>query len=315
MRILVTGCLGFIGSHFVKYTVDNCPDVGIVGFARDSNQRFKRRLLDFSIPARRFELIHGDLTGDISGLLENIDIVIHFAAKTFVDHSIVDPFPFVQSNILGTYNLLEQARKYRPKLFVQVSTDEVYGAIMQGAYREDARLNPTNPYASTKAAGDMMVVSYGNTYALPYIITRTENNYGRYQHPQKVFPKFVQKAMRDEPLPVYGDGKHQRMWLRVEDHCSAIWHLINANARGIYHIAGEEELENIELARMILRFLGKSEDNIKYIDDHNIRPGHDRRYALSVEKLKAIGWRPQYSLQEGIKEIVEWYRDNLWWLE
>jgi len=312
MRILVTGCLGFIGSHFIKYTLENYPNIAIRGFARNSSQRNMERLISCS---DKIELIYGDLSEDISGLLEGVDIVVNFAAKTFVDHSIKDPAPFVKSNILGTYNLLEQARKYRPALFVQVSTDEVYGSIAEGAYKEDDRMNPTNPYSSTKAAADMMVVSYGNTYNLPYIITRTENNYGHFQHPQKVFPAFVKKALAGEKLPVYGDGKHRRMWLRVEDHCSAIWHLINKEARGIFHIAGEQELENLDLARMILRFLDRPEDQIEFIDDFNIRPGHDRRYALDVSKLKALGWNPVWTLEEGIRDAVEWYEDNLWWLK
>lgn len=312
MKILVTGCFGFIGSTFVKHVLAVDPSVQLRCFGRISGTRGMERLpRDYE---ERIELVFGDLTGDISGLLEGVDIVVNFAAKTFVDHSIKDPQPFIQSNILGTYNLLEQARKYQPKLYIQISTDEVYGAIMEGAYKEDARLNPTNPYSSTKAAADMLVVSYGNTYGLPYIITRTENNYGFYQHPQKVFPAFVKKAMAGEPLPVYGDGKHRRMWLRVEDHCSAVWHLIQKEARGIYHIAGEQELENLELAKLILKYLGKPEDQIKFIDDYNIRPGHDRRYALDVSKLKALGWSPKYDLESGIKEVVEWYRDHPEWL-
>jgi dTDP-glucose 4,6-dehydratase len=314
MRILVTGCLGFIGSHFVKYTRKNHPDVKIVGFSRFNGTKAPGRFGEDLLNDANFEMKFGDLSGDISGLLENIDIVINFAAKTFVDHSIKDPSPFINSNILGTYNLLEQARKYNPELFFQISTDEVYGSMLDGAYKEDAPLNPTNPYSSTKAAADMLVVSYGNTYGLPYIITRTENNYGSYQHPQKVFPVFVRKALDNEKLPVYGDGKHRRMWLRVEDHCSAVWHLINKGERkNIYHVAGEEELENLELAKMILRFLDKPEDQLEFIDDMNIRPGHDRRYALDVGKLKEIGWEPKYNIESGIREVVEWYRDNLDW--
>lgn len=323
MKILVTGCAGFIGSHFVKYTLENKPDVNMVGFTRLSSTRNLLRL-DDTTKSKRFELIFGDIAGDISGLLEGIDIVVNFAAKTFVDHSIKDPAPFIHSNIMGTYNLLEQARKYQPALFVQISTDEVYGAIMEGAYKEDDRLNPTNPYAAAKAAGDMLVVSYGNTYKLPYIITRTENNYGAFQHPQKAFPKFVKMAQAGEKLPIYGDGKHRRMWLRVEDHCSAIWHLIDAHfnpkegqapAQGIYHVAGEQELENLELAQKILKILDRPADQIQHIDDFNIRPGHDRRYALDVSKLKALGWTPKYTIDAGIEETVKWYRDNQWWLE
>jgi len=313
MRILVTGVLGFIGSHFVKYTLENKPEVYIIGFSRNSSQKNLLRLEGY-LKNKNFELIFGDLTEDISGLLENIDIVINFAAKTFVDHSIKDPKPFIKSNIFGTYDLLEQARKYKTSLFIQISTDEVYGAILEGSYKEDSRLNPTNIYAATKAAADCLVMSYGNTYKLPYIITRTENNFGSFQHPQKVFPTFVRKALLNGKLPIYGDGLHTRQWLRVEDHCSGIWHLIENNARGIYHIAGEQELQNLELAKRILRILDKSEDLIEFIPDFDIRPGHDRRYALDCSKLRSLGWQPKYNLENGIREVVEWYAKNQWWL-
>ena len=325
MKLLVTGCCGFIGSHFVKYTLANAnqlnfSDISIRGFSRFSGRRNNARL-EQEMFEPHFEIVYGDLAGDISGLLEGIDVVVNFAAKTFVDHSVKDPTPFIHSNILGTYNLLEQARKYRPKLFVQISTDEVYGSILEGAYKEDARLNPTNPYASTKAAADMLVISYGNTYGLPYIITRTENNYGSYQHPQKVFPTFIKKALAGENLPIYGDGKHRRMWLRVEDHCAAIWHLIETDLNKkmpdfenrIFHIAGEQELENIELAKIILKELGRPVTQLQFVNDLDLRPGHDRRYALDVSKLKSIGWKPKYDLKKGITEVVQWYVDNAWW--
>lgn len=308
MRVLITGIYGFIASQFARQFY---RDFEIVGFGRDTNPKHRKRVE--GLPIR---LVHGDLNNpnDVSGILEDIDVVIHAAAKTFVDHSILDPLPFIQSNIIGTYNLLEQARKYKPKLFINVSTDEVYGAILEGAYKEDARLNPTNPYSSTKAAADMLALAYFNTYKLPVIITRTENNYGPYQHPQKVMPKFIAKALRGEKLPVYGDGKHVRMWLHVSDHCSALKFLAEKGKAGeIYHIAGEQELENVELARRILRLLNKPEDQIEFIDDFNIRPGHDRRYALDTSKLRSLGWHPEVSLEKGLKQTVEWYRNNQWW--
>ena len=314
MKILVTGCLGFIGSHFVKYTLKHFPGVKVTGFSRFSSSKHLLRIDDIAHDGR-FNLCFGDLAGDISGLLEGVDVVVNFAAKTFVDHSIKDPEPFIHSNILGTYNLLEQCRRYPPKLYVQISTDEVYGSIEVGAHNELSPLNPTNPYSSSKAAADMLVMSYGSTYGLPYIITRTENNYGPFQHPQKVMPAFVKKALNGEPLPIYGDGKHKRMWLRVEDHCSAVWHLINKDLRGIYHIAGEQELDNTALARKILIVLGKPESLLTFIDDSKIRPGHDRRYALDVSKLRATGWTPQWSLNEGLADAILWYKENQRWLE
>ncbi len=309
--IFVTGITGFIGSHFGRLALGSGHSV--VGFARHSDTRNLQRIGDY-VEDGHFRLVYGDLTGDISGLLEGADAVVHFAARTFVDHSILDPEPFIQSNIVGTYKLLEQARRYKPRLFVQVSTDEVYGAILEGAYKEDARLNPTNPYSSTKAAADMLCNSYWNTYKLPIIITRTENNYGPWQHPQKALPVFVRKALAREKLPVYGDGKHRRMWLHVEDHCRAILHLLEHGKAGeVYHVAGEEELENIELARRILALLGKPETQIELVPDYNIRPGHDRRYALNVEKLRSTGWQPQYTLAQGLKETVEWYKAHPEW--
>ena len=311
MKILVTGVTGFIGSHFGRLALGGGHNV--IGFARQSDTRNIRRIEDYQ-HSSRFRLVYGDLTGDISGLLEGADAVVHFAARTFVDHSILDPEPFIQSNIVGTYKLLEQARKYQPKRYLQVSTDEVYGAILEGSYKEDARLNPTNPYASTKAAADMLCLSYWNTYKLPIIITRTENNYGPWQHPQKAMPVFVRHALQNEKLPVYGDGKHRRMWLHVEDHCRAILHLLEKGAPGeIYHVAGEEELENAELARRILDILGKPPGLISFVPDHNIRPGHDRRYALDVTKLRNTGWKPSHTLKDGLEKTIVWYKNHPEW--
>jgi len=311
LRVLVTGVYGFIGSHFARLMSKS--GYKVIGFGRDSHQKNKVRLCSAHI-----DIVHGDLAGDISGLVEDVDIVVNFAAKTFVDHSIKDPESFVRSNIIGTYNLLEQCRLYKPALYIQISTDEVYGSILDGAYYEDAPLNPTNPYAATKAAGDMLALSYFNTYGIPVIVTRTENNYGYFQHPQKVFPHFVRRALANEPLPVYGDGKHSRMWLRVEDHCEAIKLLIETEnekvAGQIFHIAGSEELQNLQLADMILKTLDKPRDRIRLVPDHDVRPGHDRRYALNSDKIKALGWKPKWSLEAGVKDVVEWYAKNDWWL-
>lgn len=318
MRILVTGVAGFIGSQFALMALDKGWEV--TGFARNSDQKNLLRLKDYK-DRENFHLVFGDLTGDISGITENQDVIVNFAAKTFVDHSIKDPKPFIYSNLVGTYNLLEQARLYKNKLFFQISTDEVYGAILEGSYKEDDRLNPTNPYSATKAAADVLAISYWNTYKVPILITRTENNYGPMQHPQKAMPVFVRKALAGEKLPVYGDGKHRRMWLYVTDHCDAVIHLIEKYLDGkvkageIYHVAGEQELENIGLARKILKLLNKPEDQIELIDDMNIRPGHDRRYALDTTKIRATGWKPKMSLDEGLEKSVNWYKDNDWWFK
>lgn len=314
MKILVTGVLGFIGSNFARYILQN-TNHHIVGLNRATDSRSLMRIADLE-SKQRFNLILRDLTADISGVCEDVDWVVNFAAKTFVDHSIRDPAPFISSNIVGTYNLLEEFRRSTTtvKRFIQFSTDEVYGAILSGSYNEDARLNPTNPYSAAKAAADMLCRAYFNTYGLPIIITRTENNFGPWQHKQKALPVFIRCALEDNKLPVYGDGKHARMWLHVEDTCKAVLKLFEHGVDGeIYHIAGEHELQNLELAKMILRLLGKPEDRIEFKPDFNIRPGHDRRYALDSTKMRNLGWNTT-AFDRALKETVDWYIENQWWL-
>lgn len=239
------------------------------------------------------------------------NVVCH---NTFVDHSIREPKPFISDNLVGTFNLLEQARKFKPKLFIQVSTDEVYGSILEGAHTETSPLAPKNPYSASKAAADLLALSYCNTYGVPIIITRTENNYGEFQHPQKVLPTFVHKAMKNKPLPVYGDGKHRRMWLYVLDHCKAIYFLIGKGKIGeIYHVASSEEMENIELAKRVLKVLGKPDDMIQFIDDSKIRPGHDRRYAIDSSRIRNLGWEQTHTLDNTFEQVVQWYAKNEWW--
>ena len=315
MRMLVTGCLGFIGSHFVKYVLKKHEEINIVGLNRNSNQKNRRRL-ESVWEDKRFNMYYADFAkDDITDAFNDVDIVIHFGAKTFVDYSIRDPEPFINSNIVGTYKILEEVRKSKTvEKYVQISTDEVYGSILEGAYKEDSRPNPTNPYAATKMAADALVLSFHNSYGINTIITRTENNYGEYQGIEKVFPVFIRKALKNEPLPVYGDGLHRRMWLYVEDHCSAIMHLLKYGKSGeIYHVAGEEELTNIELAKKILRLVGKPDYQYEFIPDHDIRPGHDRRYALNCEKIHKTGWKAIWDIRSGFEKTVKWYLDNQWW--
>lgn len=338
MKILVTGASGFIGSHFVKEVLAK-TDHSVVGLVRDSDQRSQKRLLlnyksnsveNITKQLERTRIVHGDLLNDISGLTEGCDAVVNFAAKTFVDHSIRDPWPFVEANVVGTYRLLEDARRNGVKRFIQISTDEVYGAIAieDGAYKEDARINPTNPYAASKVGADALTISYTHTFGMWTAITRTENNAGPFQHPQKVFPAFVKKALDGESLPIYGDGKHRRQWLYVTDHCAAVLKLLTADVEPgqVFHVAGSQELENIELARRILDVMDKSdvdfprkgerfEDRVHFLNDHDIRPGHDRRYALVCDKMKTLGWAPAVSLDELIRTTTLWYLSNQWWLQ
>lgn len=311
MKILVTGAYGFIGSFLIK-TLLMETEYEVVGFGRDTSQKNKLRIKD--VRPHRFSMIQGDLCGDISELCEGIDVVIHTAAKTFVDHSIRTVMPFIQSNLVGTYNLLESARQNKVKRYIQVSTDEVYGSILEGAHTEKSPLQPSNPYAAAKAAADCLVQSYVKTYGLNAIITRTENNCGPFQHPQKAIPVFVKKALEGKKIPLYGDGKHQRMWMHVSDHCEALMLLITKGDAGeIYNISGSQELENVELAKMILNRLDKSEELIEYVPDDIIRPGHDRRYAIDSTKLRNLGWSPKMDLEKTIAYTVDWFRDNKWW--
>lgn len=342
MRILVTGCLGFIGSQFVKRVLAVAPSAQVTGFARNSDLRNLHRLDDATWGDARFHFIYGDLTdaNALSGICESIDVVVNFAAKTFVDHSLKDDRPFLESNIIGAMNLMQDARRYNVKRFVQVSTDEVYGQILTGAYREDATLNPRNPYAWSKAAADLYAIQLHRTHGFPVIITRTENNFGPWQHRQKVLPTFVRAALAGELLPVYGDGLHVRCWLHVEEHCRAIWHLITKSLNNgtlaesyqnladiagskynlhdemlgeVYHVAGEDELTNIDLAHLVLGTLGKSPDQIRYVPDHNVRPGHDRRYALDCGKLRATGFEIKQNVRERLAEVIQWYAEHEEW--
>lgn len=317
MKYLITGCCGFIGSYFVKYLLRTFEDITVVGINRNSNQKNMKRLKSV-IDDNRFTMYFADFSKDpLTDAFDGADYVIHFGAKTFVDYSIRDPESFIQSNIVGTYRVLEEARKLKSlKKYLQFSTDEVYGSILEGAYKENAQLNPTNPYSATKAAGDMLAVSYYNTYKISIIISRTENVYGSFQGKEKAFPVFIKKALRDEKIPIYGDGKHIRQWIYIEDVMTAIMKMLMVGKLGnIYHIAGNQEIQNIDLAKKILKELEKPETLIKFVDDFDIRPGHDRRYALNSEKIRDnLDWKPNYSLDTGIKETVKWYKENQEWM-
>lgn len=311
MRVLCTGVLGFIGSHFARYMIKQ--NFQVIGVNRLGDTKNLSRIQDLQANAN-FKLVYADLTGDISGILEDVDVVVNFAAKTHVDHSIVDPEPFIRSNILGTYKLIEQARKYKIKKYIQISTDEVYGSIMKGYADEKSPLNPTNPYSACKASADMLVNSYVHTFKLPAVVVRCENNYGIYQHPQKAVPTFIRKALKNENLPIYGDGKHRRMWLYVEDFCSAIQYAIDHGKIGeVYNVGAKNEIENIYLARKILNILHKPHDLLQLIPEYDIRPGHDRRYAIETKKLEDLGWKSKFDFDKTLENVVNWYKENQWW--
>ncbi len=331
-KLLITGASGFVGSAFIRQVLAEREDFSLVGLVRNSDQRNLLRLTTADVVKKaletgRLRLVYGDLCGDISGICEGIDVVINFGAKTFVDRSVKSPVQFIQSNVVGTGNLLEEARKDKVKRYIQISTDEVYGATPTSVdrYREDSRINPTNPYSASKAGGDALAICYAHTFGLHTTITRCENIFGPFQGAEKVFPTFVRKALNGEFLPVYGDGQHVRQWIWVEDKVRALLLLLSKDYEPaqIFHIAGNQELKNIELAEKILKalsrvssngfVLGDWKEHIQFIDESSLRPGHDRRYALECEKLKALGWEVQVPLDEGIEKAVTWYSQNKWW--
>ena len=313
VEVLVTGGAGFIGSNFVRYALRTHPDWRVTTLDKLTYAGRRENLHDVMRDARH-TFVHGDIAdAPVSGpLVERSEIVVHFAAETHVDRSIMAAGDFIRTDVEGTFVLLEAARR-APTLrrFVQISTDEVYGSVETGASRETDELKPRNPYAASKAGADRLAYSYWATYNLPVIITRASNNYGPYQFPEKVIPLFVTNAIDDIPVPLYGDGRNVRDWLHVEDHCRAIDLLIDHGADGeVYNIGGGNDIMNVDLTHRILADLRKPVSLIKPVPD---RPGHDRRYCLDTTKLRGLGWAPQVPFGEGLAQTVDWYRRNEWW--
>lgn len=308
-NILITGGAGFIGSCFTRHILNNYPELNVTVLDALTYAGRTENLAGLPI-----EFIHADIRNyeDIEDAVAKADFVINFAAETFVDKSIADPKAFVTTDVIGVYNLLEAAKKHKVEKFVQISTDEVYGEVMSGAAAEDAPIKPNNPYSASKAGGEMLARSYYVTYGLPVIITRCSNNYGPYQHPEKLIPKIITNAIRNKEIPLYGDGTQVRDWIYVYDHCEALSTVLFKGAIGeVYNISSGHLMRNIDITKLILRIMDKPESLIKYVDD---RPGHDRRYAISSNKIKNLGWEPRHSLEEGMQKTVEWYIENQnWW--
>jgi len=310
MRLLVTGGAGFIGSNFVHYMLEKYPDYHIL----DLDALTYAGSLDnlkgaMDNPGHKF--IQGRIEDGtlVDGLMEGVNAVINFAAESHVDRSIVEPQVFIKTNVLGTQVLLDAALRHKVKLFYQISTDEVYGAVdLDSAERftEESPLLPNSPYAASKTSADLLVRAYYRTYGLPVIISRCTNNYGPRQHPEKFIPTVILNALRDEPVPIYGDGLYVRDWIHVLDHCRAIDLILHKGKVGeIYNIGGDNEWANIELAKKILQTTGKPEKLLKSVQD---RPGHDRRYALSSDKLKReLDWNPLIPFDRGLTETIGWY--------
>ena len=317
MKILVTGGCGFIGSNFINYLLKKYPRIKITNLDLLTYAGNLANLKDIE-KDRRYKFIHGDI---IDGRLvnrlmsEKPDAVVNFAAESHVDRSLYKPADFLSTNVFGTQVMIESARQHNIKRFIQISTDEVYGSLgLKGlAFKETNRLDPSSPYSASKAAAALLVKSYEKTFGYKAIITRSSNNYGPYQFPEKVIPLFITNAIADKPLPLYGDGLNIRDWLYVEDNCRAIDLVMRKGMPGeIYNIGGNSERTNFYITKTILKLLNKPLLLIKYVKD---RPGHDRRYAIDISKIrKQLNWQPRYKFEEGIRKTVDWYLNNKkWW--
>jgi dTDP-glucose 4,6-dehydratase len=313
VEVLVTGGAGFIGSNFVRWAHARHPDWRITTLDKLTYAGRMENLRDV-IDSPRHRFVKGDVAdAAVAGpLVRASEIVVHFAAETHVDRSILAAGEFIHTDVFGTFVLLEAAREAKSlRRFVQISTDEVYGSVPHGHSRETDELRPRNPYSASKAGADRLAYSYWATYDVPVIVTRASNNYGSHQFPEKVIPLFVTNAIDQIPVPLYGDGLNVRDWLHVDDHCRAIDLLVDHGADGeVYNIGGGNEVANIDLTRRILSLTGRPSSLIKPVAD---RPGHDRRYALDTTKLRALGWQPEVAFDAGLAETVAWYRDNEWW--
>ncbi len=315
MKILVTGGCGFIGSHFLRYMMNAYPDDSFICLDALTYAGNKNNIKDL-LEDSRLTMIEGNIRD--ASFVETLfatykpDIIVHFAAETHVDRSITGPQVFLETNIIGTGILLDACLRYGIRRFHHVSTDEVYGALpLQGGslFTEQSPLLPSSPYAASKASSDLLVLSYYKTYGLPVTISRCSNNYGTHQYPEKLIPLMIQKALQGESLPVYGDGSNIRDWIHVVDHCRAIDVILQKGTVGeVYNVGASEEIPNIKLVKQILDVLGKSYELITYVPD---RLGHDLRYAIDSSKLEILGWKPEYTMEETLQGIVEWYRANV----
>jgi dTDP-glucose 4,6-dehydratase len=310
MKLLITGGAGFIGSTYVRLRLERQP--GDTIRVLDKLTYAGRRENLEGLPAERFELVEGDIADRevAGGAVEGCDAVVNFAAESHVDRSIESPGEFIQTEVFGTYVLLEAARDAGIR-HLQVSTDELYCDLEQGSATETSPLEPSSPYSASKAGGDLLVSAFARTYGAEALIIRASNNYGPRQHPEKLIPLCILNALAGDPLPVYGDGMQVRNWLYVEDCCAAVDTVLDRGEPAqVYNVGGPDELPNIDVVRRILELTGRDESLIEHVRD---RPGHDRRYSLSSERVRDLGWEPAVAFAEGIERTVSWYRENEWW--
>ncbi|MCL6431701.1 MAG: dTDP-glucose 4,6-dehydratase [Anaerolineae bacterium] len=314
-NLLITGGAGFIGSNFSRYILQKYPDYRVVVYDKLTYAGNLENLRDLR-GDQRFTFIRGDIAD--AALVDrvirehDIDCIVNFAAETHVDRSLLEPGSFIMTDVFGTYVLLEAARKYQVERYHQVSTDEVYGAKLEGRSVESDPLESRSPYSASKAGGDLLVLSYYTSFGLPVTITRGSNNIGPYQYPEKVVPLFVTNAIDDQPLPLYGDGQQMRDYQYVLDHCEGIDVVLHRGQPGqVYNVGSEVETRNLDMARLILDLVGKPYSLIQHVTD---RPGHDRRYALDCSRLRALGWRSRHTFAEALEKTVRWYQENeAWW--
>ena len=315
-RILVTGGAGFIGSHFVRHLLKTYPDYEVVNFDLLTYAGNPDNLADIEENAR-YLFVKGDIADRVAvtKVMQGVDFVAHCAAETHVDRSITGPAAFVRTNVVGSHVLFDAALEARIKRFLHVSTDEVYGSLPEsGSFTEESPLLPNSPYSASKASSDMLARAYYHTYGLPVVITRCSNNYGPYQFPEKLIPLMIDNALNDKLLPVYGDGLNVRDWLHTEDHCSALDLVLHSGRIGeVYNIGTRNEWRNLDLVKLILKYLGKPESLIEFVKD---RPGHDRRYSINPAKIcNELGWSPVIDFHKGIQQTIDWYRNNPTWVQ
>ena len=316
-NLLIAGGAGFIGSDFARMMLERYPDLRAVVYDKLTYAGNPQNLTDLASSfGPRYAFIHGDIADaaavEAAFREHSFDAVVNFAAATHVDRAILEAEEFLHTDVLGTYVLLEAARTHGLSRYLQVSTDEVYGEVLQGAAVETDPLAPRNPYAASKAAGDLMTLAYHHTHGLPTLITRGCNTLGPYQYPEKMVPLFATNALEDQPLPLYGDGRQVREWVYVRDHCAAIDLVLQRGETGqIYNVGTGDERENIAVSRLVLQCLGKPESLVQPVAD---RPGHDRRYRVDSSRLRALGWRPEWSFEEALAHTVGWYQKHQeWW--
>ncbi len=314
MHLLVTGGCGFIGSHFIKNTLDKRPEWKITNLDKLTYAGRKENLSEIEHDPR-YTFIHGDICdpATVEKSMKGIDAVINFAAESHVDNSITDARPFIRTDIEGAFTLLDSARKNNVKKFIQISTDEVYGQIKEGSFTEQSLLNPRNPYSASKAGADRLAYSFHTTYGMDVCITRSSNNYGTHQFPEKLIPLFTTNLLQGKKVPVYGTGQNVRDWLHVRDNCDALLLVLEKGKSGeVYNIGGGNEKTNMEITRRILSEVGKGDEMIQFVED---RKGHDWRYSLDSTKItRELGWRPAIPFDQGLKQTIQWYTHNeSWW--